>query len=228
MARTIVHQDFKSLWGDEDHLEVAQNTSFSNLIFELLSEQKPSPDQSKIFELILNLSIDHGPETPSALKVVEAVQKGESISKAVAEGIAQINETHGGAIEPMMEILYQLHDHQLQDRTEVVQNIVAQNTKEGKRLPGFGHRIYKDLDPRAQLILTKLKEAGLGEEYLKIISELQAELAKQKSKTLPINIDGAIALALCSFGWSPKLGKAVFIVARTPGLCGQYLNHLPK
>jgi len=47
----------------------------------------------------------------------------------------------------------------------------------------------------------------------------------QKGQKLPLNIDGAIAVALCSFGWDPKLGKAVFIIARTPGLCGQFLNN---
>jgi len=51
------------------------------------------------------------------------------------------------------------------------------------------------------------------------------ELEAQKGKKLPLNIDGAIAVALCSFGWDSKLGKAVFLIARTPGLCGQYLTN---
>lgn len=225
MARTVVHQDLRSYFGSEDHLEIAQSRSFVSIIFELLSERAPTGEELKIFELILNLNIDHGPDTPSAVKTIEAAQNGQTISEAVAAGVAQINQSHGGAVEPIMEILYQLHDHQLHDRSEVVKGVVEQNIKDGKRLPGFGHRIYKELDPRAQLILTKLKEAGLGEEYIGITSELKTELERQTGKTLPLNVDGAIAVALCSFGWNSNLGKAVFIIARIPGLCGQYLNH---
>jgi hypothetical protein len=68
MAKTVRHHELKSLWGDEDHLEVAQERSFAELVFELLTEKKPTADELKLFELILNLSIDHGSETPSKKK----------------------------------------------------------------------------------------------------------------------------------------------------------------
>ena len=82
----------------------------------------------------------------------------------------------------------------------------------------------KDADPRAQQIFEKLVEEGFSDEFIKIAREIKMELFKQSGKLLTINIDGAIAVALCTFGWPSKLGKAVFIIARTPGLCGQYLN----
>ena len=104
---------------------------------------------------------------------------------------------------------------------------MKQKLEAGERIPGFGHRIYKDVDPRAQLILETLKENGFGDEFVDIARELEKELESQKDSRLPLNIDGAIAVVLCSFGWPARLGKAVFIIARTPGLCGQYLNHAP-
>ncbi len=220
MAKTVTHQELKSFWGQEDHLQAAQNKSFTQLIFELLSEKEPTPEQLQVFELILNLSIDHGPDTPSAVKVIEEAKKGETISEAVSEGIEQINDTHGGAIEPAMKMLYEIRNSKLE-----IRKLIEDTIKEDKRLAGFGHRIYKDLDPRAQLILNKLKDMNLGQEFIDIINQLELELESQKGRKLPINIDGAIAVALCSFGWDPKLGKAVFIIARTPGLCGQYLNN---
>ena len=106
-----------------------------------------------------------------------------------------------------------------------VKNLISEYLKEGKRLAGFGHRIYKDVDPRAQLILKTLKDNGFSDEFEKIAKDLEAELEKQKGSKLPLNIDGAIAVVLCTLGWPSKLGKAVFIIARTPGLCGQYLNN---
>lgn len=220
MAKTVTHKDLKSHFGDEDHLEKSQNTSFAGMIFELLSERKPTPQQFKVFELILNLSIDHGPDTPSAVKVIEQAKAGESISEAVAEGIEQINDSHGGAIKPAMEILYSINNEQL-----TVNNLVKEYINAEKKIPGLGHRVYKDEDPRTKLIFQKLEEANLGKEWIELEQNLQTEFEKQSGKHLPINIDGAIAVVLCSFGWEAKLGNAVFIIARTPGLCGQYLNN---
>ena len=223
MAKTITHDETgNAKWGDEDHLQVTQSRSFASLIFELLSEKVPTDFELKMFELILNLSIDHGPDTPSAMPVVEAAKAGKTISEAVASVILEINDVHGGAQERLMETLYEIENGKL-----IIENFVKQKLEAGERIPGFGHRIYKDVDPRAQLILETLKENGFGDEFVDIARELEKELESQKDSRLPLNIDGAIAVVLCSFGWPARLGKAVFIIARTPGLCGQYLNHAP-
>jgi citrate synthase len=220
MAKTVKHIDLKSYWGDEDHLMASQQKSFTQMVYELLTETTPSPHQLGLFDLILSMSIDHGSETPSAVKTIESAQAGETISEAVSKGITQITDVHGGAIEPCMNILYEL-----KNQNSKIKTIVDDYIKQEKRMAGFGHRIYKDIDPRAQLILDKLRETGEGEEFIKILLELEAEWESQKGVKLPINIDGAIAAVLCAFDWKPELSKAVFIIARTPGLCGQYLNN---
>lgn len=220
MAKVVKHENLKSYFGQADHLEVSQSRSFSSLIYEMLAEKAPNNQQLKVFELILNLSIDHGPDTPSAKKVIKEAQKGETISEAVSEGIEEINDSHGGAIEPCMKVLYRLTG-----KGEGVGEIVQEYLETGRKLAGFGHRIYKDFDPRAQLVLKTLQENGFGGQFVKIADQLKNELNTQSGKQLPLNIDGAIAVALCAFGWDSKLGKAVFIIARTPGLCAHYLNN---
>lgn len=221
MARTVNHQGIQSLWGDQDHLQVAKVRSFASLIFELLSEKVPTDFELEVFELILNLSIDHGPETPSALQTIEAAKGGKTISEAIAAGILQINDAHGGAIEPAMELFYRIRNEGLD-----IASLVKEYFAHGKRIAGYGHRLYKDEDPRAQLILNKLQLAKQGAEFIAIAKKIETEIEKEKGKKIPLNIDGAIAVALCTFGWQPDLGKAVFIIARTPGLCGQYLNNI--
>ncbi len=230
MAKTVHHQDLKSFFGDEDHLELSHKSSFSDLIFETLSGHKPSPSQSKVFELILNLSIDHGPDTPSAVPLIEKAKSGATISEALAEGVLHINDRHGGAIEPCMEFFYRVKSQAAegeprQGRESRVKELIGQELAEGKKLAGFGHRIYKEEDPRAQLIIKTLEKALIGAEYIEIARKVEEEIEKQKGVKLPLNIDGAIAIALCDFGWDPKLGKAVFLSARVPGLCAHYLNN---
>ncbi len=219
MAKTVIHQNNTPYFGEEPLLEIAPNRSFAGMIFELLSGKEADIHQLKLFETILNISIDHGEDTPSAVETIKAAKDGKTISEAVSAGILQINDTHGGAIEPAMEVLYKIKNNNLN-----VKDVVDEYLKEEKRLPGFGHRIY-EVDPRSELLFKLAGENGISDEYIKIVKEVESELKEAKGKALPVNIDGAIAAILCAFGWETKLGKAVFIVARTPGLCGQYLQN---
>lgn len=220
MALTIRHEGLKTLFGEEDHLSLSQNISYTEMVFRLLTEREPTREQLELFELILNLSIDHGPDTPSALKTIEEAKNSKTISEAIAEGIEQINERHGGAIEGAMKVLYEISDNNL-DPADVIKKFLSADM----RLPGFGHRLYKDEDPRAKLLLNQAKEDKIGLSFIQIADQLEHELNSQTGKQLPINIDGSIAVILCGFGWETRLGNAVFIIARTPGLCAHYLNN---
>lgn len=219
MARTVHHIDLKSHFGEEDHLDLSQNTSFTALIFETLSEQKPTPEQLKVFDLILNLSIDHGPETPSAIPLIEKAKGGGTLSEALTEGIMQINSRHGGAVEPCMEYLYKIKEN------GEIESFVSETIAQDKKLAGLGHRIYKESDPRSDLIEAICKENNVSTEFFDLAKRIRDEFKTQSGKHLVINIDGAIAAVLCAFGWNPKLANAVFVIARIPGLCAHYLNN---
>ncbi len=221
MAKTITHKNDTAYFGVEPHLEVAPSKGFVELTFELLTERAPTEAEKAIFELILNLSIDHGPETPSALQVIQAAEEGKSMSEAVAAGILQIGDKHGGAAEPGMKFLYKIHEDDLDEAG--IKSLIEEYLAEQRIIGGFGHRIYQ-VDPRAELIITKLQQYDLGLDYIKLARAIEHELEAQKGRKLPLNVDGAIAVAFCTFGFKPELGKAVFMIARMPGLIGQYLN----
>jgi len=224
MARTITHIDNDetkpALFGESDLLEVAQQNSFTQMIFEMLVERAPSEAEVKLLNLILNLSSDHGPNAPSAVATIAATKEGKTMGESVGMGMAQIGDRHGGAGGPLMEIMYRV-----KDQGSSIKGEIEDLLKADKRLPGVGHRVYKDLDPRAQLIMKTAVESGVGEEYVKIVNDLRDELEKQSGKSLPINIDGAIAAVFCGFGLKPELGIAIFIVARAPGLCAHFINN---
>lgn len=219
MAKTIHHKDSKAFFGDEDHLEASKRISYPAMLFDFFSEKKPSEGELKIFELILNLTIDHGPDSPSGKAVVVSAKAGKTISEAVASGVLEINDAHGGAGEECMEIFYRIKKEGIN-----LKDVVAEYLADKKKIPGFGHRIY-EIDPRAELVFKTMEELRIGAEYILIAKELEKELKIQSGKNLPVNIDGAIAAVFCAFGWAPRLAKAVFITARVPGLCGQFINN---
>src|SRR3989338_3968443 len=172
MAKTITHVDNDetktALFGERDHMEAAKSMDFAEMIFEVLTEKKPSGAELKLLNLILNLSIDHGPNSPSAVATIDAAKGGKTMGESIGMGMAQIGDRHGGAGGPLMEILYKIKDQRLK-----IKDLVEEYLKEGKRIPGLGHRVYKDIDPRAQLIMKIAKENKIGEEYIQSLSEVR-------------------------------------------------------
>lgn len=227
MAKTITHIDNDetkpALFGEADLLEYAGKHTFSEMIFEMLTARKATPCEAKLLDLILNLSIDHGPNSPSAVATIAAAKAGKTMGESVGAGMAQIGDRHGGAGGPLMEIMYRIKNDELR-----ITKVVEEKLEAGEKLPGLGHRVYKDLDPRAQLIMKTAVEEGVGVEYVEIVNELRDEMERQSGKSLPVNIDGAIAAVFCGFGLAPELGIAIFIIARSPGLASHYINTLSK
>ena len=121
----------------------------------------------------------------------------------------RIGDHHGGAIECAARFL-----QSEKSAAEIVSDAVVKK----ERLAGFGHKIYKDIDPRAVVIFKKAQELALSGTYIKKIQDIQAELFKQYGKQLPINIDGAIAAAMSELKLPWQLGKAFFILGRMPGM----------
>ncbi len=218
MPKIVTHKNELPYFGKDNLLTIAPTRSFSSMIYETLSGKKPTEAEAYLFETILNISIDHGTETPSAIEVIAKAKEGKLITQSVAAGILQINDYHGGAIEPCMELFYRIKKEKPDIRM-----VVREYLSLDKRIPGFGHRIYS-VDPRSQLLFKLAKEKKIPQEYIGLAQEIVKALKEAKGKDLPVNIDGAIAAILCTFGWEPRVGKAVFLAARTPGLCAQFLK----
>jgi len=88
-------------------------------------------------------------------------------------------------------------------------------------LYGFGHKIYKDSDPRVNQVLMLCRELGYESDYVDKALAIEKAIEEVKGKKLVLNIDGLAAALLLSFGFSSEVGKGLFIIARTPGLVAQ-------
>ncbi|MFB6114783.1 MAG: citrate/2-methylcitrate synthase, partial [Candidatus Nanohalobium sp.] len=119
-----------------------------------------------------------------------------------------LGDKHGGAIEEGMKILQS-------DKT--AEEIVEEYLENGEKIPGLGHKVYDEEDPRAEKIFDKAEELGLSGEYTEKMKRIQEEFADRKVK-LVINVDGAISGVMSDLGLDYRLGKGIFIIARTPGL----------
>lgn len=192
-----------------DLTKLAGDKSFAAAIYLILKGELPDKNSEKLLDSMLTVAIDHGVEPSSIVAARNVYSGGSPLQAAVAAGILAFGEYHGGAIEYSMETIKKYQG-------EGVGKLIEDFTKEGKRVSGFGHRVYS-VDPRTQRLLTIAKELGFYGKYVKFALEVENELSKGPKK-LPLNIDGAFAALLLEMGFHPKSGKGLFIIARVPGL----------
>lgn len=192
-----------------DLTELAKTPSFTRTIYLTLMGKMPDKNSERMLDAILTISIDHGVEPSSVVAARNVYSGGSPVQAAVAAGILAFGEFHGGAIEAAMNN-FKKHIG------EKPVDVVSEFKKRGERMSGFGHRIYS-VDPRTQELLKIAKDLGFYGKYVNFALALEDALST-KEKRLPLNIDGIIAALLLEMGFTSKVGKGIFIIARTPGL----------
>jgi|SRR3989344_3810160 len=199
--------------------QMVESFGFADAVFFILTGKMPSDAHSKLFNAILVSSIEHGVETPSAYVARTVASTGNSINAALAAGVLTIGEHHGGAGEAAAKML---------QSGKSAKEIVGNALKNKERLPGYGHKIYKDADPRAEALMKMAEKLKLSGKYAKLAQDIQKELKTQSGKDLPLNIDGAQAALLSELGFDAGLAKSIFILSRLPGLIAHAHEEVTK
>lgn len=193
-----------------DGKEWMGNRGFTEAVLMMWLDRQVSEAEVKLTEAMWVAILDHE-GSPSAMAASKKAAAGGSLSAVVAAGVETIGPAHGGAIRYLGEILQQRVDRQ-------VKEIVKEYLDKGKRLPGFGHRIYKNEDLRAQQLIKYASDLGISGEAVEKVLEIEKELEVQKGKKLPVNIDGAMAGVLTDMKVNFRKMNGFFILPRVAGL----------
>ncbi|MDO8584827.1 MAG: citryl-CoA lyase [bacterium] len=199
--------------------ELIATKTFPEIIFLLLTGKMPEKPQAELLGAMLVAASEHGVEAPSTFVARTTASTGASFTAALAAGILTIGKHHGGAIEALAELL---------QSGKNAATIVAELSAKGERLPGYGHKVYKDADPRTTALFERAKALGLLGKYAALAGELGQELNKKSGKLLPLNIDGAFAVLLSELGIQARMGNGVFVLARLPGLIAHVGEELER
>jgi len=193
---------------------------FAQVVYLILKGEVPSESHRRVLDAILVASIDHGVTPPSTVAARTVASCGVPLTSALAAGVISIGKHHGGAVEDCMKALKKAVEEAKKDGIsfdEEAREIAGKLKEEGKRLPGFGHRVHTQ-DPRTKKLRELAAESGLRGPYLEMTESLERALKESSGKELPLNVDGAIAALLCEMDFPPSLGNAFFVIGRVPGL----------
>jgi citryl-CoA lyase len=199
--------------------ELMKVHTFTDTIFLLYTGKLPKERERALLDAMLVAGAEHGIEAPSAYVPRVSAASGNSVHTAMAAGMLAIGEVHGGAGEEAAYVLSQ------DDEPE---QIIAEYLTRREPIPGFGHRTYKNEDPRTTIIYSKAKESGLPLDSFEKAYAIEALLEKAKGKKLPLNIDGAFAASVLTLGMHPHAAKALFVLARVSGMGAHALEELAQ
>ncbi|MDX1923454.1 MAG: citrate synthase [Alphaproteobacteria bacterium] len=152
---------------------------------------------------------------------------GTSPIAAIGAGIATLwGPSHGGANEAVLEMLKRI------GTVDNIPEFIAQVKSKGAdatRLMGFGHRVYKNFDPRAIIIKQAcdevLKALGVDNPLLAVAKELERVALEDpyfKEKKLYPNVDFYSGIILSAMGYETKMFTPIFAVGRTVGWAAQW------
>ncbi len=196
--------------------------NFLKLNFGTMAEPyEVNPVVSKALERLLILHEDH--EQNASTSTVRLVGSTEvNMFSSISAGInALYGPLHGGANEAVLKML-----SEIKQSGETVDKFVqrVKNKEEGVRLMGFGHRVYKNFDPRARLVKESADEVlqalGVRDDLLDIAKELEAVALADDyfiERKLYPNVDFYTGLIYKAMGFPPRMFTVLFAIGRLPG-----------
>ena len=110
------------------------------------------------------------------------------------------------------------------DLDALAAQIVAGFRKTRTPIPGLGHVIHTQLDPRTPRLFAIAEENGYSWRYVRLMQLVHAEAQRATGRTMPINATGVIGAISCELGFPWKVTRGFGVMARAIGLVGHLLE----
>ena len=201
----------------------------------MLTGTEPHAEMARALETYLNTVVDHGMNASTFTARVIASTRSDMVSALVGAVGALKGPLHGGAPGPALDMVFEI-----QARAALSRRSIAEEAEEwtraavtsGARIMGFGHRVYKVRDPRAEVLgaaATRLFEgandARLYEDALRVEEVVLRVLHEMKpERRLETNVEFYTALLLHGIGLDTELFTPTFAVARAGGWTAHVLE----
>ncbi|MDB5041034.1 MAG: citryl-CoA lyase [Candidatus Eremiobacteraeota bacterium] len=192
--------------------------------------RRPEPGEAIVFNAMLVALVEHG-ITPSVIAArVTAYGAPESLQGAVAAGLLGLGSTFVGTIEGsahMLDAAYGTSNAPIATEAELdamADAIVADFRARRAPIPGLGHPIHREADPRTTRLFALAQAHGFDGRYVALMRAVARRAAVAYGKPLPLNATGAIGALACELGIPAQVARGLGVIARSVGLVGHLLE----
>jgi citrate synthase len=196
-----------------------EGTMAHNFLY-MLNGEAPGEAAERIFDVCLVLHADHGLNASTFTSRVIGSTLSDMYSAVPGAIGALKGPLHGGANREVMRMLLEI-DEQGADPAAYVKERLAQ----GERVMGFGHRVYKTMDPRAAILRDMVKDLSEEAGEMKWYNYSMAILETMRDeKGIDPNVDFFSASTYYQLGLAPDLFTPIFALSRTAGWTSHLLE----
>jgi len=193
----------------------------------MVSGNEPDPIAARALDTYWVTVIDHGMNASTFTARVIASTRSDMVSAVTGAIGAMKGPLHGGAPGPVLDMLTDIR------RTERIEDWVRREIAAGRRIMGFGHRIYKVRDPRAEVLGRIAEEMADTALHDRALFDLARDVEKtvlrvleeiKPGRNLRTNVEFYTALVLQSIGLRPEMFVAMFACGRAAGWCAHVIE----
>jgi citrate synthase len=199
---------------------------FTEHFWLLLTGSLPSQAQKRVLDATLVAIAEHGlvPSAQAARMTLAAAP--EALQGAVAAGILGCGSVVLGSSEAAGQFFAAIAARIAagEAAAQAATAVVLEYRGARRAIPGYGHPLHKDFDPRAQRLFDVAKEVASAGPHIEIARQVERLLPDLLGKPLALNVSGAIPAVLLDAGYPLAALKGVPILARTAGLIAHLLE----
>jgi citrate synthase len=220
-----------SLLGKDLTADLMGEVGFGELAMWLVTLRRPTPSEVRVFEAVLVALADHG-FTPTAIAArLTYLSAPDSLQGAIAAGLLGGGSRFLGVTEDCGAFLADVLARHSADRPAddaddaawepLARKAVEEAREAGRYVPGLGHPVHKQQDPRTPRLMRIADEEGLKGPHLRLFDAIGRTHEEILGRRLPLNGAGVCGAALADLGLPPELLRGFALLARTAGLLGQ-------
>jgi citrate synthase len=219
--------DHISLLGHDLAADLLGQISFGELAYWLAAQRRPTPGQLRVFEAVLVALADHG-FTPTAIAArMTYYSAPDSLQGAIAAGLLGggsrflgVTEDTGNYLHNILGGLADTDSFTEQEWDEVARKAVTATKDSGGKVPGLGHPVHKNGDPRTPVIFAIARDSGVYGAHLALFAAIGRVHPAILGRTLPLNGAGVGGAALADAKAPIDLLRGFALLARVAGLIG--------
>lgn len=221
-----------SLLGQSLAEDMIGRVGFGELALWMLNQRRPNASEVRIFEAVLVALADHGFTPTAIVSRLTLLSAPDSIQGAMAAGLLGGGSRFLGVTEDTGRFLHRalvqapLHPTTENEWDEIALRLIQDAKRDKLYIPGLGHPVHKEVDPRTPVLMDLCREEGLYGDHLSLFAAIGRVHAPVLGRQLPLNGAGVCGAALCDLGIPVEVLRGVSLLARSAGLLGQIAEEL--
>jgi citrate synthase len=226
-----------SLFGEDLSADLIGQVSFGHLAYRLITLREPSPQQSRVFEAVLVALADHG-FTPTAIAArLTYLGAPDAIQGALAAGLLGGGSRFLGVSEDtgafLADALAGARVAGTAPSTEdeydtLARSAIAARRASGGLIPGLGHHLHKEGDPRTPVLIRIAREEGVYGPHVALFEAVGRVAGEVLGRSLPLNGAGVCGAILADLGLPMPMLRGVVLLARCAGLLGHLAEEIRR